>query len=92
MTRKLKPETMLANFARYLYGQYGLSETPVEDHITTIKRLFDGFGYYPTARKANDIIATMRKNGKSTSHQVNTAIALERYGKFRHVTIKLGRP
>ena len=40
MARKLKPETILKNFSRYLYGQRGLSSTTVHNHVSTIRRLF----------------------------------------------------
>ena len=94
MARKLelKPETILKNFSRYLYGQRGLSSTTVYNHVSAIRRLFPAIGFHPTARKANEILTNMRKAGLSYSHQANTSVALERYGEFSHVRIKLGRP
>ena len=92
MARKLKPETILKNFSRYLYGQCGLNSTTVYNHVSAIRRLFPAIGFHPTARKANEILTNMRKAGLSYSHQANTSVALERYGEFSHVRIKLGRP
>ena len=92
ISRTLKPETILANFSRYLYAQCGLGETTVGNYISTMKRIFPILGTHPTARAVEQHIADMRKAGKSHSHQVNTSIALERYGDFIHVKIRLARP
>jgi site-specific recombinase XerD len=90
-TRQLKPETVLANFSRYLYGQCGFSNTTVNNYVSTIKRLAPILSLHPTARKADALIAQMRKDGLSHSHQRNTSLALERFGDFIHVKIKLAR-
>jgi site-specific recombinase XerD len=90
--RTLKPETILTNFSRYLYAQIGLGETTVGNYLSTMRRLFPVLGTHPTARAAEQLIAEMRKSGKSVSHQINTSIALERYGDFIHVKIRLARP
>jgi site-specific recombinase XerD len=87
-----KKSSTLTGFERYLYARCGLSQQTVENHIGCIRRLWGAIGEHPTARKADNIIMEMRKAGKSASHQANTAIALERYGAFRSVRIKLGRP
>jgi integrase/recombinase XerD len=57
-----------------------------------MRRIFPVLGTHPTARAVEQYIADMRKAGKSHAHQVNTSIALERYGDFIHVHIRLARP
>jgi len=92
IARILTPKTILNNFSRYLYAQIGLGETTVANYISTMRRVFPVLGTHPTARAVEQYIADMRKAGKSHAHQVNTSIALERYGDFIHVKIHLARP
>lgn len=87
-----RPATVLKNFAVYLSAQVGLGETTIANYLSTMRRLFPVLGMRPTQRKVDKFIAEMRKKGVSHSHVVNTMIALERYGDFIHVNIRLARP
>jgi site-specific recombinase XerD len=92
LARTLNPKTVLKNFAVYLSAQIGLGETTIGNYLSVMRRIFPALGMRPTARAVDKYVAAMRSKGLSQSHVVNTSIALERYGLFMHIRIKLGRP
>jgi hypothetical protein len=92
IVRILNPKTVLANFAVYLSAQIGLGETTIGNYLSVMRRIFPALGMRPTVRAVDKYVAAMRSKGLSQSHIVNTSIALERYGLFMHIGIKLGRP
>ena len=82
----------LSGFARHLYTQLGLGDVTVRNYLSCIRRLEPLLSLQPTAEACEDHLAAMRRRGASYSHQVNTAIALERYMSFLGTPVTLKRP
>ena len=85
-------ETLLKRFETYLISQRGLGLTTCNNYLAVMRRVFPVLSQRPTPRAVDKYIAEMRKRGSSTSHIINTSIALERYGDFIGVHVRLARP
>ncbi|HPT26875.1 MAG TPA: tyrosine-type recombinase/integrase [Bryobacteraceae bacterium] len=87
-----KLERKLDAFAEYLCARRGLAEFTISAYIGTIRRLVPTIGLNPPHHILDAMIVRMRKSGASSSHVVNTSLALERYTEFIGNPIQLGRP
>lgn len=84
-------EITLAKFSDFLFASKGLGETTVNNHVTTIRRNFPIIGLRPDNTTIFRFIARMRRDKLSNSYIANTSVALERWGEFMGLPIKLGR-
>lgn len=84
--------TALSDFSDFLHAVKGLGLNTVGNHGSTVKRLAPVLGLRPTVSEVQKYIASMYRDRYSNSHIRNTSIALEYYGEFIHVPVRLGRP
>jgi integrase/recombinase XerD len=84
--------TVQERFSTYLYAKCRLGEVTVNNYLGVIRRALPVLGLKPTQQAVEKYVADMRRKHASQSHVVNTSIALERYGQFIHVPVKVSRP
>jgi integrase/recombinase XerD len=83
---------MVEGFSTHLLSKFKLSPTTVDNHLSVVRRVIPVIGLRPAPNTIEKYIADLRRKEVSQPHIVNTSIALERYGDFIHIPVKLARP
>lgn len=79
-------------FTNFLACRYGLGEVSIANYLGSVNRMIEQLGETPSASRVEKYLIDLHKRKVSYSHQVNTAIALERYMTFIKKPIKIKRP
>lgn len=90
---KVKIQRQLKKFEEYLMVDKGVSDITAQGYCRSLSIALRRMRKFrPQYDNVKEYMLWMYKEKYSYSHIVNTSLALEHYGKFKGVDIKLGRP
>ncbi len=82
----------LEDFESYLFNHRALNPTTIHNYLGVIRRVAPAIGLRPSPRDVERYVGNMRREERSYSHQINTAVALENYMAYLGRKVRLARP
>lgn len=90
---RTKLNNLMEKFETHLIVNKGLSENTSSGYIRSVSMALRRMEkFIPHQEDVEELIVQMVKSKMSYSHIANTSLALEHYGEFKCVDIKIGRP
>ncbi len=88
-----KVRNELEQFKKYLVLHHSLREITIQNHLGNIRRMIQTLETTnPEKEEIENYVYEIRNSDKSSSHQCNNLVSIEKYSDFKHILMRFAKP